>query len=279
MHLSRWYEKLFSRFARTHLTVSAAMSHHLHHAFHIPPSRIRTLHDRPSRTFTPLSPAQRTAFLTTHPTTAAHAPQILNRHLRLLVSSTSWTPDEDFGLLLDALAAYSALATTSHPHLPELLLVITGKGPLQAHYLARIAALEDADELEMVTITTAWLRTADYASLLGAADLGISLHRSSSGVDLPMKVVDMFGAGLPVVGWGRFEAWPELVVEGVNGRGFGSAEELQGILVELLGEDGEQLERLRRGARRESERGWEREWEEVAAEVLGFGEGGGRSGG
>lgn len=86
----------------------------------------------------------------------------------------------------------------------------------------------------------------------------------------------MFGAGLPVVGWGRFEAWPELVVEGVNGRGFGSAEELQGILVELLGEDGEQLARLCRGARTESERGWEREWDEVAAKVLGFGERGGR---
>lgn len=190
--------------------------------------------------------------------------------MRLIVSSTSWTPDEDFALLLDALVSYSTLATTTHPQLPELLLVITGKGPLKEHYLSRIAALEDADKLEMVTLKTAWLGMRDYARLLGAADVGISLHKSSSGIDLPMKVVDMFGAGLPVVGWGAFEAWRELVREGVNGRGFGSAEELRDVLVELLGEDGEQLARLRRGACAESGRGWEGEWEAVAAGVFGF---------
>lgn len=268
MKLSVWYEKTYCKSATAHLCVTNAMATVLKKDFYLQ-APVLPLHDRPASHFHPIiNPDDRTRFFATFPEAKTVLPSLAAGTLRVLVSSTSWTPDEDFSVLIDALLQYSGLATTQ-PHLPEVLAIITGKGPQKEMYLKQIAALEAAGRLQKVTIRTAWLSVPDYARLLASASLGVSLHTSSSGVDLPMKVVDMFGAGLPVVGWNRFEAWPELVKEGVNGMGFGSSGELTERLVELFSDD-RKLETLRVGAQKESSRRWDDEWNPVAGALLGL---------
>jgi beta-1,4-mannosyltransferase len=53
----------------------------------------------------------------------------------------------------------------------------------------------------MINIKTVWLDVDDYPKIVASADLGVCLHFSSSGYDLPMKVVDMFSAKLPCLAY------------------------------------------------------------------------------
>jgi beta-1,4-mannosyltransferase len=265
--ISALYENIFSRLASQHLTVTEAMARVLKRSYGV---TAHTLHDRPAAIFRPITTQQRTKFLSRLPETAQYAQDLSTTSKspwKLIVSSTSWTADEDFSILLDALSAYSAHAT-SKTYLPKIIAIITGKGPLKEYYLSKIQKMNQEKKLLNVVIQTAWLSPQDYATLLAAADLGVSLHTSSSGVDLPMKVVDMFGAGLPVVGWGKFEAWPELVQENVNGKGFESAEQLSKQLIDLFGTKEGLLPVLKKGALKESENRWDDEWDRVGGRLF-----------
>ena len=298
--ISRFYEQILAPYAYAHLCVTDAMARILKNEFRSS-SDILTLHDRPAPIFRTLSETERNEFLDKLPLldvslfkdaklseqevdsthsygaecniSAALSPDLLKkRDTKLLVSATSWTPDEDFHVMLGALEGYCHSAQhIAHGHLPNLLVIITGKGPQKAAFEARVDASQSLGKLSHTVIRTTYFDDIkDYAMLLGVADLGISLHTSSSGVDLPMKVVDMFGTGLPVVGSGGFESWSELVQEGRNGLAFTTAAQLQKILETLFSKEDKTLERLRKGAIEEGKRRWDDEWDPVAGRLLGF---------
>ncbi|EWC47442.1 hypothetical protein DRE_00410 [Drechslerella stenobrocha 248] len=257
VRISKWYERTFGGGAYANFTVTHKMKKVLGSDFGVA---------------YPFTASQRDAFLSTHPLTADNFP---SPSTKLLISSTSWTPDEDFSILLSALRQYAAAASSSiaSPKPPNILAIITGKGPLLPHYTPLIAAINS--QSSHVTIRTAFLPAEEYPRLLACADLGVCLHTSSSGVDLPMKVVDMFGVGVPVAAV-RFEAIGELVRDGDNGVVFdattsqnelGRGEELGEILGRLFG-DSNELEVLKEGAMKEVGRRWEGEWDSIAKDVF-----------
>ncbi|KAJ2907294.1 glycosyltransferase family 33 protein [Zalerion maritima] len=267
--MSKLYECLIGRWAPdANLTVTDAMARQLKNLPYGVTSPILTLHDRPANIFQPIKdPAARAAFLGRLEGVSEQTGSIMQGTTRLIVSSTSWTPDEDFSILLDALVQYA-----SYPSAVPTIAVITGKGPQKSFYEKRVKNLQKEGKLPNITIQTKWLALEDYATLLACADLGICLHMSSSGVDLPMKVVDMFGTGLPVAAYSRYESCGELVKEGVNGCGFETSQELAAVLGRLLAlktGDGE-LKHLRRGATEEGNSRWDEAWDGVVGRLLGL---------
>jgi len=237
-------ERAVGRTAHAHLCVSQAMRAELARRFGVEDARV--LYDRPAKR---APRVDRSALFERLGLPDAPA---------VAVTSSSWTDDEDFGLLLDAVRRLDARAD-----LPELLLVMTGDGPRRAAWEARFAAAG----LRRVHPRTLWVAADDYPLLLGAADVGISLHRSASGVDLPMKIADMFGAGLPVLALDYGPVLGEMVAPGTNGRlfvdGAGLAAELGALVA-----DPAALAALRRGVAETAATSWQDGWRIEARAVF-----------
>lgn len=102
------------------------------------------------------------------------APSLRPDRPALVVSSTSWTPDEDFDILTDALRAYEEIASSrsasdEEERLPKLLVLITGKGPLKDKYMTEIGKLQEG--WKWVKCVSLWLEAEDYPILLGIITL------------------------------------------------------------------------------------------------------------
>ncbi len=231
VRMAERYEARIGRRAARHFCVSQAMQADLDRRFGI---RAEVLYDRPVRCYT----------------------WSVNGTPRRLVAvcSAGWTADEDMQLLLDALDFLRPRDMEIH---------LTGDGPLRSRMAPRIAALRGAG----IAIQAGFLGERDYWALIRSADLGLSMHRSSSGLDLAMKVVDFFSAGAPVCALDYGGSLPEQVRDGETGFLFRSATELASILARFQ-QNPSLLDTLRERVRERWNTTWTEEWDRVAAPVL-----------
>jgi len=124
----------------------------------------------------------------------------------LLLTSTTYTEDEvvtydqKIEYLFNSMIRYEKHC--SHQDVlakkpRHLMLVCTGSGERKKIYQEMIE--ENRYKWKYISIVMKWFKPDDYPKMVACADVGICLHYSSSGFDLPMKVVDMFGTGLPAI--------------------------------------------------------------------------------
>ncbi|KAM9305564.1 chitobiosyldiphosphodolichol beta-mannosyltransferase [Gastrophryne carolinensis] len=287
VHIAKWYEKTFGRLSDFNFCVTNAMKEDLLLNWRI---KAITLYDKPaavfketpadlqhqlfmklSKDFAPFKARlenetmdiEKSAFTELNRKTGV----VVHRKERpaLLISSTSWTEDEDFSVLLRALQDYDEFIENGNC-LPPLICVITGKGPLKEHYCNLINELQ----LKNIQICTPWLEAEDYPVLLGSADLGVCLHKSSSGLDLPMKVVDMFGCFLPVCAV-RFKCLHELVKHEENGLIFEDsknlAEQLKILLTDFTSYSSK-LQKFRQNLHECKQIRWDEAWDQTVLPVF-----------
>jgi beta-1,4-mannosyltransferase len=259
-------EGLFCRRADAHLCVSRAMRADLRDNWGIPEASV--LYDRPARFFIPPD-AQAKKELCTR--TFGGRVAASDPLPALVVSPTSWTRDEEMALLLDAAELFDRRMAeqerASQSKFPGMIIAITGKGPMHEVYEKRIERMS----LQKVQIRTLWLSPEDYRSLLASSDLGVCCHRSASGLDLPMKICDLIGAGVPVCALNYGPCLREQLHDGSDGLLFENANQLADRLFFLFKDFPSRtaaLDNLRNNLARSHTMTWFEGWNQEARPLL-----------
>ena len=260
-------ERRWAKRADGHLTVSQALAGWLTREFKVTPT---VVYDRPAASFAPPSPAAASALwdrlAAEHHLGPTRPP--------VVVCPTSWSPDEDFDLVLEALEraerqlirnAESRSADAGSAKV-ELAVFLTGRGPLRETFEKRAARRN----FKAIAVKPVWLEPADYPTLVGMADLGLCLHQSSSGLDLPMKLADLRGAGVPVATYDYAPVLGEVMTNGQEGVTFRDPGELANLLVGVathaMAESA--LSRSRSWLMQHPPERWDAQWDATAKHVL-----------
>jgi beta-1,4-mannosyltransferase len=254
-------ERRWAKRADGHLTVSKALAEWLAREYRI---NATVMYDRPAAAFALPSPAAAAALwgklAAEHKLGPARPP--------IVVCPTSWSPDEDFDLLLEALERAERTVTRAQPGAKEHLVVfLTGRGPLRETFEQRAARRN----FTAIAVKTSWLEPEDYPTLVGMADLGLCLHQSSSGLDLPMKLADLRGAGVPVAAYDYAPVLNEVMTPGHEGITFRDPGDLANLLVAVAARSlpaDSALTTSRAWLAQNPPERWDTQWDATARKVL-----------
>lgn len=250
-------ERRWAKRASAHLTVSKALAEWLQREYRVTAA---VVYDRPGAAFVRPAAADAGA-LWQRIAKDQHLPAA---RLPIVACPTSWGPDEDFDLLLEALERAERQLKSDAPMLAVLL---TGRGPLRQTFEARASRRS----FKAIIVKAMWLEPADYPVLIGMADLGLCLHQSSSGLDLPMKLADLRGADVPTAVYDYAPVLSEVMTPGQEGITFRDPGDLANILVSVARGSIPADSALARSrawlAQHPSER-WDAQWDAAARRAL-----------
>src|SRR5437764_9267797 len=266
VRLARWFERRDARRVDDNLCVSRGLAAFLESHFGV--KRAHVLYDRPASAFVAMERGERERFRQAFLSRLG----VHSSAVGFIVCPTSWTEDEDFDLVIDAVTRLETKirgweSAASGRRFPDVVILVTGDGARRAEFERRFAGLP----ARRVQLRARWLEPEDYPRVVGSADLGLCLHRSSSGLDIPMKVADLFGAGVPVCALDYGACLAERVRHGDNGLLFSTAVQLADVVFDLFETfpgDQKALDRLRTGARKSARPTWEEGWAREAKPVL-----------
>eukprot|EP00984_Skeletonema_dohrnii_P006106 scaffold2168_cov131-Skeletonema_dohrnii-CCMP3373.AAC.10 len=245
--IAKSYERILAAMADAHLTVTHAMEVWLGEHFNVHGANVRVLYDKPPMLFRPTTideehelfqrldlegeneqlngwldrvdgmheeqtPSEQTLFTKCSLHNSEQIIQPRQNRPALLVSSTSWTPDEDFSVLLEALEKLHTLimnASKSTPSsFPKILVVVTGKGPQKEYFLPLLHKFNE--QHQYIKVITLWLEASDYPKLLGCATLDELVKDGVNGRGYPLEDVEMERYRQNIRGMTRWrENWDE----------------------------------------------------------------------
>jgi beta-1,4-mannosyltransferase len=235
---------VIAREGDSHFAVSVKMAHYLETTMGI--DKVHAFHDMPMQ----------------HPPNPER-PLPRGDERVTIMTGTSFTEDEDLPMIEEAAGPLDALAAAGR--IPPITFIVAGDGDRREELERKWLALP----LRHVRFEFGWFPQDEYQSRLRQSTIGLSLHRSTNNLDLPTKVSDMIGAGLPML----FLDYDPVLREMIDERStmfFRTAPELVTAVTSVLENlpANDRLVNMRRAVAAAETETWEAAWSRVVRPIF-----------